>query len=232
QFTATRVYGAADLVTAGGGAASQTSIYGPADLALDKAGDLWVVDQGHNRVLEFPAGCIGSPCMASRVIGQASWTADAAGTSPTATSLDEPSGLAFDGGGGLYVMDTSANRVLFFDTATCGTFDCAASRVYGQSSFTTNTAGTTATTLSSPGASTSLPPAPALRAAPPESMATTAAIPAVSATTTVRASPAAPARSTWGDPLRSRLTSAVTCMSSTLPTRGCSCTARGEVRRV
>ena len=152
QFTATRVYGAADLVTAGGGAASQTSIYGPADLALDKAGDLWVVDQGHNRVLEFPAGCIGSPCMASRVIGQASWTADAAGTSPTATSLDEPSGLAFDGGGGLYVMDTSANRVLFFDTATCGTFDCAASRVYGQSSFTTNTAGTTATTLSSPGA--------------------------------------------------------------------------------
>ncbi len=79
--------------------------------AFDAAGDLWVADYGHNRVLEFlPPFTDDEP--AAVVIGQDSMNGSGAGTS--ATNLSAPDGLAFDPSGDLWVSDFGNNRVLEF----------------------------------------------------------------------------------------------------------------------
>src|SRR2546426_3201682 len=83
---------------------------------------------------------------ATVVVGQGSFTTNTAGT--TATTLSVPLGISFDSAGNLWVADTGNNRVLEY--AAPITTGETATVVVGQGTFTTGTAGTTATTLSSP----------------------------------------------------------------------------------
>lgn len=73
----------------------------------------------------------------------------------TSATLSQPTGLAVDGGGGLYVADNGNNRVLYF-AAGQASGAAVANRVYGQAGgFTTGTAnlgGIGANTLNSPSA--------------------------------------------------------------------------------
>jgi hypothetical protein len=145
--TASRVYGQPSFSTntANNGGVSATSLFSPQSVAVDGSGGLYVADQANNRVLYYPVGSTTS----SRVYGQPSFTTNTANTSGvSATSLNQPNGVAVDGSGGLYVSDEQNNRVLYYPAGST-----TATRVYGQPSFTTNTAnngGVSATSLNLP----------------------------------------------------------------------------------
>ena len=91
---------------------SATTLCGPGGLAFDAEGNLWVVDNGNQRVLEFSPP-FSDGMAASLVIGQPDFTHNELAP-PSANSLDDPSGLTFDSDGDLIVSDARNSRVLFF----------------------------------------------------------------------------------------------------------------------
>jgi sugar lactone lactonase YvrE len=126
------------------GATTAGGLNSPSYLAFDPSGDLWVVDQGNNRVLEFTAP-FSTGQKAFRVIGQENFTASSPSSTVSATSLFEPLGIAFDSKGDLWVVDSGDHRVLEY---TALSFvpprpinDAAASMVIGQTSLTGSSTG-------------------------------------------------------------------------------------------
>jgi len=100
---------------------SATSLRAPTSIVTD--GALFLVsDTGNHRVLvwnTFPTATdIGQPTLldspADRVIGQAGFTLAASAAS--LSGLNSPGGLLLDGGGGLYIADSSNNRVVYHST--------------------------------------------------------------------------------------------------------------------
>ncbi|MEI7557168.1 NHL repeat-containing protein, partial [Candidatus Chlorohelix sp.] len=134
------------------GASNLNTPYG---VAVASDGGLYVSESANNRVLYFPATNGIPDFTATRVYGQGAagndFTTSASGT--TATSLNNPRGVALDADGSLYVVDAFNNRVLYYP-ATNGIPAFTATRVYGQGAagndFTTNASGTSATSLSTP----------------------------------------------------------------------------------
>ncbi len=106
-----------------GGPATAALLTGPAGLAVDTAGNVYVSDSGNNQVREIAnaAGTQwGQPMTASdiyTVAGAQAGTAGSAGSgdgdgSPaTAATLSDPQQIALDAAGDLYIADTSTNRV-------------------------------------------------------------------------------------------------------------------------
>src|ERR1017187_1985865 len=119
-------------------------------LAMDSSGDLFVVDAGNRRVLQYPAASLTSGATdpaAALVIGQAGLTvANGPATILDRNPLAVPAGLAFDSAGPLFVSDSGANRLLVYTPPFAN--GMAASRLAG----IVNPApsGATASTLSSP----------------------------------------------------------------------------------
>ena len=102
-------------------------------MAFDKDGNLWVSDPVNNRVLRFPASALvagqNAPA-ADVVLGQLDFVSRSlpAATPQTAKNLTvNPSGLAFDPQGRLYVAD-NLNRVLVFTSLLTG---ASAARILG-----------------------------------------------------------------------------------------------------
>ncbi len=127
---------------------NQGGLYHPTGLAVDPAnGNLYVADSGNGRVLRFPAPFL-QPSNVNQtpdlVLGQANFVTKI--TDVSASRMDAPYGLAFVPGTGLLVSDEGDNRVLLFPGATGSAFTngMAATKVWGQSGFTTSTSGTTA----------------------------------------------------------------------------------------
>jgi sugar lactone lactonase YvrE len=112
---------------------------GPMEIAFDSNGNLWVVDSGNNRVLEFTTP-FSTGMSVSLVIGQDGFTTNSAVTSQS--SLQNPAGLAFDSSGNLWVTDSNNNRTLEF--ASPFSTGENASLVLGQENFTTDTRTTAA----------------------------------------------------------------------------------------
>ncbi|SHO44739.1 putative NHL repeat protein [Nitrosotalea sinensis] len=117
----------------------------PIGLAFDSSGNLWVADDGNNRVLEYTAPFSNGEA-ATTVIGQPNFTSFAKAT--TATGENGTSGLAFDSSGNLWVADFYNSRVLEYKKPFSN--GEAASLVIGQPNFTTNTSALTATGLHFP----------------------------------------------------------------------------------
>ncbi len=145
--TATRVYGQGGSFIsnlANNGGVSADSLDSPEGVAVDGSGNLYVADTENMRVLFYPNGST----TATRVYGQGgSFTNNANNNGGvSANSLLVPEAVAVDGGGNLYVADTSNNRVLFYPAGST-----TATQVYGQGGDFTQTAeGTSATSLSGP----------------------------------------------------------------------------------
>jgi len=134
----TSMGGTGDSAPAGG-------LYGPSALAFDSSGDLWVVDQGNNRVLEFtPPFTTGQ--LASLVIGQPTFGGYIGQT--TRGGMNIPAYLAFDSSGDLWVTDSGNNRVLEYTVPL--TKGESASLVIGQPDFATSDPGAGAKGLFGP----------------------------------------------------------------------------------
>jgi len=114
----------------------------PSGVAVDSQGGIYVADQNNKRVLYYPAGAT----TATRVYGQGAagnnFSASNAPNPPSATSMNNPYGVAVAPDGSLYVVDKSNSRVLHFPAYNGTMTDPAnftADRVYGQGgSFTSN----------------------------------------------------------------------------------------------
>ncbi len=127
----------------------QTCLVGPEAVAIDGVGNAWVADASGDRVLEYSAPLSNGEA-ASKVFGQnGSFTTDGCNT-VSADSLCNPSGVAVDSSGNLYVSAGGESRVLEYlnplaaGGGTPGTpgspGDTTADLVFGQGgSFTSNT---------------------------------------------------------------------------------------------
>ncbi len=118
------------------GGVSASSIFCADAPAFDSSGDLWVADEGNNRVLEFVPP-LSNGMAASTVLGQTDFTHEGrnrGGGRPGANTLNVPMGLAFDSSGKLSVADFNNSRVLIFAPPFLNGMD--ASTVVGQEDFT------------------------------------------------------------------------------------------------
>jgi sugar lactone lactonase YvrE len=121
----------------------------PSGLAVDSAGRLWVTDSENNRVLRFDnAASKANGASADGVLGQPDFTSNTIAL--TANGMNEPSSLAVDSAGRLWVSDRVHNRVLRFDNAASKANGAAADGVLGQANFTSQLSTSTASGLSSP----------------------------------------------------------------------------------
>jgi sugar lactone lactonase YvrE len=124
-----------------GGSPSSSTLYDPQGLAFDSAGDLWVADTGNNRILEFPLVSGVIQTTATEVIGQTGFTVGGCNqfSSSSDSTLCEPTGLAFDSSGNLWVADADNSRVLEFPLVG-GVISTTASELIGQTSFAAGSA--------------------------------------------------------------------------------------------
>ena len=90
-----------------GGSPLSASLAGPAGLAEDSSGNLYVADQGNNRIRKISAGA----SMISTIAGNGPSGFSGDGGSPIAAQLSAPSGVAVDASGSVYVADQGNNRI-------------------------------------------------------------------------------------------------------------------------
>lgn len=131
-MSASLVIGQSDF-TSNSQATTASGLNFPTEVAFDATGNLWLVDQGNNRVLEYKAP-FSTGESANIVIGQPDFTSSASAT--TATGMNSPYGIAFDGSGNLWVSDNRNLRVLEFTFPFSS--GQAASLVLGQPNFTSS----------------------------------------------------------------------------------------------
>jgi sugar lactone lactonase YvrE len=162
NMNATVIFGqtsANQAVCLHGPSVTASSIWEPGGAAVDSIGDLWVADISGSRILEYTPP-FSTGMSATLAIGQSSTGAEGAvpcnqgGASPTASTLCDPYGLAFDPTGNLWVVDNQNSRILEFKPPF--STGMAASLELGQPSaaaFTSklaNNGGISAGTLSEP----------------------------------------------------------------------------------
>jgi sugar lactone lactonase YvrE len=126
-------------------ATTRTGMCTPEAIAFDKSGNVWIGDNGTNRVTEYRAPFSNGEA-ASMVIGQPNFTSDTCAT--TRTGMCGPDGLAFDSSGNLLVADYFNYRVLEY-RAPFLPYE-PASLVIGQTSFTAKTCGAGRTAVCGP----------------------------------------------------------------------------------
>ncbi len=148
----TSMTGSACNQDAGGPNPTQSTLCQPADLAVDPANTrLFVTDDQNNRVLVFNySGGFTDGMNASYVLGQSNFTNS--GSDTTRFTFTGPQGLAYDAANTrLFVADAQNNRVLVFNVATGSIANGEnAENVLGQSSYTADGHGHTASTMNEP----------------------------------------------------------------------------------
>jgi sugar lactone lactonase YvrE len=120
NFNAIRVFGQGSTgseFTLNNAAAGQTGLGFPTAVAVDSSSNVFVMDAGNNRVLEYFAGDVA----ADRVFGQTNFNSNlqnqggAATGATLSTSANDQVGLAVDGHGNLYAADPNNNRVVEYN---------------------------------------------------------------------------------------------------------------------
>jgi len=129
-----------------------TGLFQPVAVAVDKGGNLYVIDGGNNRILRYPTpfSQTGDLLVPDLIIGQKNLSGNSSNEglpAPTEKTLSlSPggstlrAGLTFDAQGNLWVSDAGNNRVLRYPASAIGSGasnEPAADRVLGHSDFTT-----------------------------------------------------------------------------------------------
>jgi len=86
-------------------AASSASLFGPVDVKLDAAGNLYIADQSNNRIRMVTGGII------STMAGNGTATFGGDNGPAISSQLNAPSGIALDSSGNLIIADTSNNVI-------------------------------------------------------------------------------------------------------------------------
>lgn len=159
DFGAFMVFGQAGNFTSnrcnfGASAPNADSLCFPVGVKLDKSDNLWVTDNGNNRILAFFIPLL-TDAVADLVIGQHGLFENgrcSEAVTPNARTLCGPGLLTFDEAGNLFVTDEGNSRALeyLFSPAT-GLPDTTANRVFGQNgSFGTDLPSSAETGFNSP----------------------------------------------------------------------------------
>jgi len=131
---------------------SKLTLNRPEEIVIDGVHQkAYVIDPALNRIMVYNTNSDGTlpDRIADFVIGQSDFNG-VDSTPVSASSLSSPSGMGLDiTGQRLFVADSGNNRVLVFDVSSLSN-GLSATAVLGQSLFTTNSSGTTSTTLSFP----------------------------------------------------------------------------------
>ena len=96
----------ADVYAGDGGKATSASLNRPNGIAFDTAGNIYIADTGNHVVRK-----VNTSGIISTVAGNNSSAYSGDGGPAIDASLSEPSGLAFDGAGNLYIADTNNNCI-------------------------------------------------------------------------------------------------------------------------
>jgi hypothetical protein len=99
---------------AGGSCTGRGAIGYPSDVAVDGHGDLFIAEPTAQRVQEVRTGSR----QAVTVVGIGTGGSNESGLPGTASELDQPTGVAVDGAGDLFVADTGSCRVLVLPAAS------------------------------------------------------------------------------------------------------------------
>lgn len=133
-----------------------TTLCYPAGMAFDSAGDLWIADTDNGRVLEYrPPFSTGMAASLELGVSEGSaFTSFGCERPVTASSLCEPTDVAFDSSGNLWIADWGDHRVVEFKPPFTTGMD--ASRVIGEPNLSTTIPETempvpTASNLFNPG---------------------------------------------------------------------------------
>lgn len=126
-----------------GGPALRATLNFPSAVAVDAAGHLYIADTMNHRIRRVDAATGTITTVAGT--GQKRFGGD--GGPGTAAALNEPTALALDGRGGLYIADQSNNRVRRLDLAT-GTIRTAAGN--GESGYSGDGVPATEASLAGP----------------------------------------------------------------------------------
>jgi len=133
-----------------GGTPDATTLSSPAGLAFDGQGNLYVADYGNTRVLRYPAPAGGASNLAANAVwGESNFAAHGVPAQVSAKTMAGPLSVAVDSAGNVYVAVPADNRVLMFPAAASS--GGPATRVFGQTDFSTVTANTGAFPLAAPG---------------------------------------------------------------------------------
>lgn len=103
-------------VVGDGGPATNAAIYLPSDIAIDTSGNVYISDQINARVRKVTNGTI------TTFAGNGTTAYGGDGGPATNASLDNPSGLAFDSSGNLYISERFRVRKVFTNNDTIITY--------------------------------------------------------------------------------------------------------------
>ncbi len=90
-----------------GGAATAAELYNPRGVAVDAAGNVYIVDKGNQRIREVLA----STGIITTIAGNGNVGFSGDGGAATAAELYNPSGVAVDTAGNVYIADAGNNRI-------------------------------------------------------------------------------------------------------------------------
>ncbi len=96
------------------GPATSASIYNPSGVAVDSAGNIYIADEGNNRIRKVNA----STEVITTVAGNGSATFRGDNSPATSASLYNPSGVAVDSAGNIYIADEGNNRIRKVNAST------------------------------------------------------------------------------------------------------------------
>lgn len=137
------VLGQPNFTTANNSTVASTTL-GTVNGVFSNGSQIFVADNGNNRVLVWNTTSPANGAPADIVLGQANFTAGEAnrgGASPAANTVSSPNGVYADSSR-IYVADSNNRRVLIWNSLT-PTSGSAADAVIGQTDFVTATDGTT-----------------------------------------------------------------------------------------